>query len=433
MADVYSSRSTSTIKAWAFYDWANSVYPLIITTVIFPLFYQELVKETYPHKNIVFLNYTLNADVLYSYVIAFVYLGITLISPLLSAIADLKHYKKTFLAFFCSIGSVGTMSLYWFNLNNLEMSFISIALGSFGFWIGLIFYNAYLPEIATKYSINQVSAYGYALGYVGSSLLLIFFLFALKSNWLNMRECFVVVGLWWFIFSLYPLKKLPGRIHFFSGLELFSEIKKGMWFFKEVFKKHLYDKKFRHFWIAYFFLSLGIQTIIILATFFAVEEINWKNQDVRQVMIILILLIQFIAALGAYIFAYLGKKIGNQTTLMITAFLWFLLCCLAYFVREPQHFYWLCTLEGLILGGSQSLARSTYVMMIKKNKIKEKNILFSIYGIVEKIGIVVGTFVFGFIHGLTNSMRFSIILLTLSFVLALIFLSSRFHRDTQRT
>ena len=203
--------STPTIRAWAFYDWANSVHPLIVTTVLFPLFYKGLVLKATSDKSLTFFHYSLNADVLYSYAIAFIYLIITLISPWFSAVADLKHYKKTFLAFFCLIGSLGCVTLYWFDLDHLEMSFLSVALGSIGFWISLIFYNAYLGEIASPPSINRVSAYGYALGYLGSSLLLIVFLFSLKSNWLTVRECFILVGVWWLGFALYPLKKLPGE------------------------------------------------------------------------------------------------------------------------------------------------------------------------------------------------------------------------------
>ena len=192
-----------------------------------------------------------------------------------------------------------------------------------------------------------------------------------------------------------------------------------MGLFKKVLATYSLNKKVHSFWLAYFFLSLGMQTIIILATLFAVEEIQWADQNVAQTLITLILLIQFIAAVGSYLFAYLGQGLGNQRALIIATGLWIVLCGLAYFVRLPYHFYLLCVLEGLILGGTQSLARSSYTHFIAGAP--EQNILFSIYGIIEKMGIVAGTFLFGFIHAMTHSMRNAVLMLMIAFIIALAF------------
>ena len=414
-------KKKSSIHAWAFYDWANSVYPLIITTVLFPLFYTNITTQSTTEGKttdiITFFSYSASADIVYSYITAFTYLIIALISPVFSAIADLKFYKKSFLTIFCLLGSISCISLYYFNLENIELSFLSIMFAAIGFWVSLIFYNAYLPEISTVKKFDQVSAYGYTLGYIGSSLLLITIIALLQFSIITIQQSFIIVGFWWFLFSLYPLKNLPGKLSFKGMPSIISDIKPGLNLFVTVFKNNLCQRSISYFWAIYFFLSLGMQTIIILALFFAQKEIQWdKDQDVNQILMICILLIQFIAALGAYFFSYLSKRVGNKLALNLASILWIVLCIIAYFSSQPIHFYILTVLQGVILGGTQSLARSTYTKFIQGEK--EKNTLFSIYGVIEKVGIVFGTFLFGFVNDMTGSMRNSVLVLVFSFVIA---------------
>ena len=422
------------LNAWAFYDWANSVYPLVISSAVFPIFYGALtiIKDEETGKvisdSVQFLGYEFNNDSLISYVTALSFLVISVMSPVLSGISDYVGNKESFMKFFCYMGSVSCIGLYWFSLDYLWFGLLCYFFGLIGFWGSLVFYNSYLPDIAFPEQQDKISAKGFSLGYVGSVLLLLLNLamilkydaFGFKDAGQPTRIAFVLVGIWWMGFAQYTFKHLPTGTHegqkvtrslLLSGL---NELKK-IWIALQdniVLKKYI---------AAFFTYSMAVQTIMIAATYFAIEELDWGSQDSTTGLIISILLIQLIAVLGANFTAKLSEKIGNIKTLMIVISMWIVICAFAYFVVTPTQFYAVAACVGVVMGGIQALSRSTYSKLIPLNTIDTAS-YFSFYDVAEKIGIVIGMFLYGFIAQLTGSMRYSILFLISFFVIGLIIL-----------
>ena len=440
------------IGAWAFYDWANSVYSLVISTAVFPLFYSAITEG----KTVVFLGMKWDhADTLYSYALSFSFLVVAFMSPILSAIADYTGNKLKFMKFFCWLGALSVMSMYFFeDLNTAWIGIVCTILASIGFWSSIVFYNSYLPEVAHPEQQDAISAKGFIYGYIGSIILLIFCLAMILApdtfgfdlsisdtvlangseaeinnaleNAKNaaslkaMRISFVIVGFWWIGFAQITFKKLPNNS--FNRKPEKDFIWKG---FKELKKVWMELKEYptlKNFLIAFFLLSVGVQTIILLATIFGSIELGLGTTN----LIVTVLLIQFVAILGAYVFSKVSKKYGNFKALKITLVIW-ILVCLAAFMLEKElpnveyYFYALGGLLGLVLGAIQSLTRSTYSKLLPKTQ--ENATYFSFYDVTEKIAIVLGTFVFGFLIYLTGSMQWSVLSLGLFFIASLVVLS----------
>ena len=440
------------IGAWAFYDWANSVYSLVISTAVFPLFYSAITEG----KTVVFLGMKWDhADTLYSYALSFSFLVVAFMSPILSAIADYTGNKLKFMKFFCWLGGLSVMFMYFFeDLNTAWIGIVCTILASIGFWSSIVFYNSYLPEVAHPEQQDAISAKGFIYGYIGSIILLIFCLAMILApdifgfdlsisdtilangseaeinnaleNAKNaaslkaMRISFVMVGLWWIGFAQITFKKLPNNS--FNRKPEKDFIWKG---FKELKKVWIELKEYptlKNFLIAFFLLSVGVQTIILLATIFGSIELGLGTTN----LIVTVLLIQFVAILGAYIFTRVSKKYGNFKAIKITLVIW-ILVCLAAFMLEKElpnveyYFYALGGLLGLVLGAIQSLTRSTYSKLLPKTQ--DNATYFSFYDVTEKIAIVLGTFVFGFLIYLTGSMQWSVLSLGLFFIASLVVLS----------
>jgi UMF1 family MFS transporter len=401
--------STNAQTAWAFYDWANSVYALVITTAIFPIFY-EAVTEEY----VFFLGYSFKNTELYLYASSLSFLIVSFISPLLSGIADYIGNKRVFLKFFCYLGSISCAGLYFFDPENLWFGLLCIILASIGYWGSVVFYNAYLPEIAFAHEQDKVSAKGYALGYIGSAMLLILNLLMIELWGFDVRWCFVTVAVWWAGFAqltfsmLHKGEKIEG--------EKKDVILRGFKELKRVFKSLKYSEQLKRYLYAFFVVSLGVQTVILVATLFGAKEINWGEDESKSGLIISVLIIQFIAIAGSYLFSFLSRKLGNIIALIIGTFIWILICLLAYGIHKPIEFYGLAALVGLVMGGVQSLSRSTYSKMLPDTK--DSASYFSFYDATEKIAIVIGSFTYGFIEGFTGSMRNSVLVLMSFFVVA---------------
>lgn len=411
------------INAWAFYDWANSVYNLTITSTIFPI-YWTAVTVSNGNSRVSFFGYELENTVLYSFALSFSFLVVALLSPILSGIADYNGSKKRFMQLFCLIGSISCSALFFFNKTNIEFGIIAFALGTIGWAGSLVFYNSYLPEIATEEEQDKVSAKGFALGYVGSSLLLIVNLIVIlfpesfgipEKSSLPARIAFLAVGIWWFGFAQYTFYFLPkskSRINIKLDI-LFKGYRElaGVW---KLLKEH---KNLKAFLVAFFFFTMGIQTVMYVATLFGSKELKLESGQ----LIATILIIQFVAIGGAYLFAFLSKKIGNIKALLIALVIWIVICISAYFVVNANQFFILAFTVGIVMGGSQSLSRSTYSKLLPNTK--DTTSFFSFYDTTEKIAIVLGTASYGLIEEITGNMRNSVFSLGTFFVLGFILLS----------
>lgn len=418
------------IKAWAFYDWANSVFPLVITSAIFPNFYDYVTTHD-ANKNFIghtvsFLGLNFENQNIYSFIYAFALLIVVIISPILSGIADYLGNKKRFLQFFCYLGSVSCMGLFFFNASHLELSFIPFITATIGFWGSLVYYNSYLPQIASKENHDKVSAKGFALGYFGSSLLLIICLIGIMVFKMPAKYSFILVGIWWMVFAQYTFKYMPAQPNheFDSNNESlfskgFNELR-GVW--KEI--KHL--KALKQFLSSYFFYNMGVQTIMVVAVLFARNEIDWglgeqAEKTKTSSLIISILIIQFVGIAGSFLFSWLSTKLGNIKSLILLISIWIFICGFTYLiVRTPLQFYIVAFLVGLVMGGIQSLSRSTYSKYLPVTD--DLTSFFSFYDVVEKMGMILGTVLFGSISQMMGGMRPSILSLIFFFIIGMLLL-----------
>lgn len=414
------------INAWAFYDWANSVYSLVISTAVFPLYYSAVTEG----ETVTFLGMEWDhPDSLYSYALSFSFLVVAFISPILSGIADYTGSKKKFMKFFCFLGSFSVMSLYFFDgLDTVWIGIVFTILASIGFWASLVFYNAYLPEVAHPEQQDKASAKGFIYGYIGSIILLVINLvmiqmpdlFGISASSAS-RISFVMVGLWWLSFAQITFKRLPNDMYNKKPEE--DYIWKGFKELKIVAKEIANYPTLKKFLIAFFLLSVGVQTIILLATIFGSTELGLATID----LIITVLLIQVVAILGAFLFSRLSGKKGNFYALKLTIIIWMVVCFCAFLLHKEMtnvsiYFYSLGAVLGLVLGAIQSLTRSTYSKLLPDTE--DHATYFSFYDVTEKIAIVLGTAVYGVLYAITDSMQWSVLCLAFFFLAALIILST---------
>ena len=487
------------MKAWAFYDWANSVYSLVITSTIFPIYYSiittayeknEFVAETgkwikVPVRNVINLfGKEFQPDAIYGYSLTISFLIVVLLSPILSSLADTIGNKKSFLQFFCYLGATSCMGLAMFvNMNTVFLGLLFSITASVGFWGSLVFYNSFLPDIATPDKQDALSAKGYVYGYIGSVILVVICLVLImfvaqtpKQALILTRVSFLMTGAWWFGFSQYTFKHLPkfGEVkdqlpkdlvllnlknifksHKYNG-GFVEVLKDNIIFYKEIVKesfKELFkvgNELFRadnikYFLISFFFYSVGMQTIFLMATLFGKSEINLPQDK----LIMTLLLIQIEAIIGAVFFSKLSKKIGNKNVISITIILWILACLSAYFLKSENpnveyQFYGVAAVIGLVMGGIQSMSRSTYSKLLPSDSM-DNTTYFSFYDVLEKLAIILGTFIFALLIDnyndirlfflkdfsvklpTTSGMRFASLSMAIFFALGLIFL--RFLKD----
>lgn len=420
------------LRAWAFYDWANSVYSLVISSAVFPIFYGALTLVKDEQGNILndtvnFLGFNFNNDTLISYTTGVAFLVVSFLSPFLSGIADYVGNKKIFLKFFCYLGALSCIGLFWFSLETLWFGLLCYFLALIGFWGSLVFYNSYLPDIAFPEQQNKVSARGYSLGYIGSVILLVVCLamilfhksFGFQNEDLPTRLSFVLTGLWWIGFSQYTYYYLPKGNKKQPLVK--SVLLNGFRELKKIFKKIKNNRELTRFLSAFFVYSMAVQTIMLIATYFGIEELDWGNQDPTTGLIISILLIQLIAVVGATLTAKAATKYGDINVLIFINFIWIGICIYAYFVTTPVQFYFAAASVGLVMGGIQALSRSTYSKLLPENT-EDTTSYFSFYDVSEKIGIVIGMFSYGFVAQVTGSIRYSILFLVVFFVVGVILL-----------
>jgi UMF1 family MFS transporter len=425
--------SKKLLNAWAFYDWANSVYSLVISSAIFPIFYGALFRVAGIERVVIFGGEIARAPLI-SYVTSLAFVFIAIVTPLVSGIADYLGNKRLFLKFFCYLGALSCIGLYWFSLENIYFGLICYFFGLVGFWVSFAINNSYLPDIAFPEQQDGISAKGFSLGYVGSVILLIFNLamvmqpdvFGITDNGGEVAEIkamkysFISVGIWWILFSQYTFAHLP------KGYKREGERKNivlnGFRELKSVWHQLGENVRLKRYLGAFFVYSMAVQTIMLIATYFGEEEINWGTDSERTTgLIISILVIQIVAIFGATITARVSKKYGNINTLMVINCIWVALCVYAYFLQTPMDFYIAASFVGVVMGGIQALSRSTYSKFLPETT--DTTSFFSFYDVAEKIGIIIGTFLYGAVAQLTGSMRNSTIFLGLFFLIGIYLLT----------
>ena len=418
------------INAWASYDWANSVYPLVISSTVFPIYYSTISQDV---VTIEFLGYGFKNTALISFVTAMAFVVVAFNSPLLSGIADYIGNKKRFMKIFVYTGSISCVGLYFFELNSIYMGLFFYFFALIGFWGSLVFYNSYLPDIAHPDQLDFASARGFTMGYIGSILLLILNLsMVLQPDWFGitgtpsqssikaMKYSFITVGVWWALFSQYAFYHLPNGNS--EGIVTKDIFWNGFLELRKVWNQLDELPNLKKFLPAFFVYSTALQTVILIAAYFGEQEILWTSSQHKTIgLIVSIMLIQIVAIFGAYATAAASKRFGDISTLVVVNFIWALLCVFAFFIKSPMEFYIAAAGVGLVMGGIQALSRSTYSKFIPKTK--DTTSFFSFYDVTEKVGIIIGMVMFGSIDQITGSMRNAILFFIILFLTGALLLS----------
>ncbi len=442
--------SKKVLTGWAMYDWANSVYALVITSTIFPAYYEAITKQRVDENNTSYVTFFGREFVntsLYNYALAIAFLIVALISPLLSSIADYRGNKKSFMNFFLTMGSLACLSLFFLNttdgkissgVSNLGLGLFSVILACVGYWGSIVYYNSFLPEIAAPEDRDRLSAKGFSYGYVGSVVLqvicfvLVFFPGIVggsdaegATTTIQFRTGFLLVAIWWWGFGQFSLRRLPRsepagdptKKHLLSNG--YKELRKvwGQLTSLPVLKRFLFS---------FFFYNMGVQTIMLVAALFGKGELDIPSTN----LIIAILLVQLIAVPGAFVISKLSASLGNLSTLMLCVVLWVGICIYGYTIPRGDitQFYIISSIIGFVMGGTQSLSRSTYSKLMPVTK--DTASFFSFYDVTEKISLVVGLFLFGFLTEITGSQRASVLALMTLFIIGLFLLL--YTRSTQK-
>jgi len=414
---MLEKNNTRLVNAWASFDWSNSVYNLIITTAIFPIYFLSTTQSAFGGETVRFFGVNIANSVLYSYAISFSFLVIVFMAPVLSGIADFSGRKKRFMQFFTYLGSISCMALYFFTGENVEFGIICAVTASIGFAGSLVFYNAFLPEVATENKMDKVSARGFAMGYIGSVVLLIVNLvlymkaetFGFKDGGAATRFGFILVGIWWMGFAQIAFHYLEDRA---TGKPVTIGIMgNGIRELKKVYEVVKQKVVMLRFLIAFFIYSMGVQTVMLLAPLFGDKEVGMTADE----MIFVVLILQIVAVAGAYFFAFISKFRGNGFAIGTTLIIWIFICITGYFLKDKMSFYILAGLLGFVMGGVQAISRSTYSKLIPEGT-NDTASFFSFYYVTEKLAIVIGTFSYGFIDQITGNMRNSMLFMALFFI-----------------
>ena len=409
--------SKKIVNGWAMYDWANSVYNLVITTTFFPAYYAAMTGlEKYPN-GIKFLGRTFVNTELKDYVLAFGFLVVAIMSPILSSVADYKGNKKNFMQFFCYMGAASCSLMFYFDANNITLGLACFMFAGIGYYGSQVFYNSYLPEISSEKDMDRISAKGFSLGYIGSVIMQMIgfgLVLMMPDSSLPLKLSFLLVGIWWVCFAQITFRALPitAKAERKSKTNVLAN---GFIELKKVWNQVKQMPVLKRFLSAFFFYSMGVQTVMLVAIDFGIKELKLENSK----LIITAVIIQLVAILGAITMSKLSATFGNIKVLIFTVLLWIGVCIAGYFITTEMHFYIIAALVGLVMGGIQSLSRSTYSKMMPETK--DTASFFSFYDITEKFAIVIGLFTFGLIEGL-YSIRQSILSLVVFFAIGFIFL-----------
>lgn len=412
------------VRGWVMYDWANSVYQLTIASTIFPIYYNAVTRNG-DDFTISFFGLPVINTVLYSWAIAAAYLMVAIMSPLFSSMADYSGRRKGFMRAFTLIGAISCGTLFFFDKTHIELGIIAFTLGTIGYGGSIVFYNSFLPVIAEPEDQDRISARGYSMGYLGGVILLLFNLLMIMQpalfgisadSSLPARISFLTVFVWWIGFSQITFSRLP-KYTYRKRMTRESVWTNGYKELQMVFNQIRKSYKLSMYLTSFFFLMMGLLTTMFMAATYGEKEIGLKD----DVLIPIILVVQLVGMLGAWMFARFSEKIGNLRSLMMTVVLWALICVGVFLASDATGFLIAAFFIGLVMGGSQSLARSTYSKMLPDDTTDHTS-FFSFYDVMEKLATVAGTFSFGAIEAITGSMRYSVLAIAVFFVISLFFM-----------
>ena len=411
---------------WYFYDWANSTFSTTVVTVFLGPYLTDIAFAAADANGFVYpLGIPIAAGSLFAYLVSFSVILQVLFLPILGAIADYSNRKKQLLAIFAYIGSLTTIGFYFLEGDNYLFGSLLFIIANVAFGAALVFYNAFLPEIAPPNRRDAVSSQGWAFGYLGGGLLL-----ALNLVFFNSRDslgvstgdavriCMASAGIWWAGFTIIPLLTLRNRSSaqpLPKGENVLTVGFRQLW---HTFKQAQNYPQTLLFLAAYLLFNDGIQAVIALASVYGAQELNLD----QSVLITTILMVQFVAFGGALAFGWLAKYIGARKAIMVSLVIWTIAVIGGYFMpaENPPIFFLFGALVAIVLGGSQALSRSVFSQMIPKGQESE---YFSLYEVGERGTSWLAPLLFGVAQQQTGSYRIAIVSLIIFFILGLILLS----------
>jgi UMF1 family MFS transporter len=410
---------------WYFYDFANSAFPTTVVTVFLGPFLTALTQSAadadgYVHP----LGIPILADSFFPYMVSLSVLLQVFFLPILGAISDYTHIKKQMLGLFAYIGAFATMGLYFVQGDNYLLGGLLFLIANLSFGASIVFYNAYLPEIADADHRDTVSSQGWALGYLGGGLLLaVNLVLFTQAESLGIETAHAVrismasAGVWWAIFTIIPMLSLKHRQ---PQKQLPAGERYATIGFKQL--KHTLTQLPKYpqtllFLVAYLLYNDGIQTVIALSAQFGNQELGIGETS----LVSLILMIQFVAIGGALGFGYLARVMGAKRAIMVSLVIWSGTVIYAYALLETQvQFFIMGGVIAIVLGGSQALSRSLFSQMIPNGQEAE---YFSLYEVSERGTSWLGPLMFGLALQFTGSYRFALLSVVLFFVVGLLLLT----------
>ncbi len=375
------------IFSWALFDFANTAFYVLILTVGYPLYFKEIVTGS-----------SARSDFLWGSAFSISMLVTALLSPIFGAVADNGAGKKRFLGVFTVLCILATALLYFVGEGMVVSGMVLLILANIGFEVGLVFYDAFLPELTTEKSYGRVSGYGFAVGYAGSlvTLAVAFPLYVNgfgADNLLNIRISFLMAAAFFLVFAAPLFVFLPDRQRTAGLTPRFIRI--GFERLRATFNEFSRYRNVARFLFSFFLYIDAVNTIVVFSSIFARETLK---MDIGEIMIFF-LTVQTSAIIGSVIFGIVADHTGHKRTLGITLLLWLSIVGIAYFIESKWLFYVLGVFAGIALGSSQSTSRS---LMSEITPADKKTEFFGFYSFFGKASAILGPFVFGLVSSYSN-------------------------------
>jgi len=397
------------IFIWTLFDFANTSFSIVVVTFLFAVYFKNTVADGKPI-----------GDLYWSFGTSISMIVTALISPVLGAIADFSAGKKRFLLFFTIMCIIATASLFFVGPGQILLGLILFIIANIGFEAGLVFYDAFLPEVTVPKNYGRVSGYGFGMGYLGSLATLAIIYPFIQSGMI--KETFPVAALFFLVFSIPFFLFIRDSRKKIVKTEPYHII--GL---KRVWSTISHLKNYKNlaiFLLAYFFYIEGVNTIIFFSGIYASTTLGFTDTE----LLVFFLTVQTTAIAGSVVFGIIADSIGQKKTIMITLFMWLITVALAFFIYDKSGFYIVGLIAGASMGSSQSTSRSLMTKLTPEDK---KTEFFGFYSFFGKSSAVVGPLVFGLVSFLSGSQRIAILSVGVFFVIGMLILTKVKDPDVQ--
>jgi UMF1 family MFS transporter len=410
-----------TIFGWCMYDWANSAFATTILAAVLPIYFVSIVPEGGVDISILGFTFHAFATPLWSFSITIAMVIVALSAPVLGAIADYSRAKRQFLIFYTYLGAVFTALLVTVGYGDYLRASLFFIIALIGFAGGMVFYNAFLPEIAPEGEREYVSGKGFAFGYLGGGILLLLNLLMIeKHGWFGIpdaawgaRLSFLTVGVWWGLFAIPTFRFVRDRKDKVAAKVRY--IRHGFKTLADTFRKMRRFTELVKFLISFLIYNDGVQTVIVMAAIFGREELGFE----ASTLIGCLLMVQIIGFPAALFMGRLAQWIGEKRTIYLCLIVYCIIVIYGFFMSQPWEFWVLGFLVGLVQGGSQAISRSLYSSLLPVGHSAE---FFGFFAIANRFASIFGPLIFGLVAVLTGSIRNSILAIIVFFIVGFLIL-----------